>query len=63
VRGAGKSAVDLAQTMRASAQEIAANPRDTANDAFSNLSEFPVRYRWFRRGMRVGAQAERLRRR
>ena len=63
VRGAGKSAVDLAQTMRASAQEIAANPRDTATDTFSNLSEFPARYRWFRRGMRVGAQAERLRRR
>ena len=29
IRGAGKSAVDLAQTVRASAQEIAANPRDT----------------------------------
>lgn len=63
VRGAGKSAVDLAQTVRASAQEIAANPRDTATDAFSNLAEFPARYRWFRRGVRVGARTERLRRR
>jgi hypothetical protein len=60
VREAGKSAVGLAQTMRASAQEMAANPRDTATDAFSNLSDIPARYRWFRRGMRVGSQAQRL---
>lgn len=60
VREAGKSAVGLAQTVRASAQEMAANPRDTATDAFSNLSDIPARYRWFRRGMRVGSQAQRL---
>jgi hypothetical protein len=60
MRDAGKSAVTLAQTMRASAQEMAANPRDTATDAFSNFSDIPARYRWFRRGMRVGAQTARF---
>ena len=62
MRDAGKSAVNFAQTMRASAQEMAANPRDTANDAFSNFADIPARYRWFRRGMRVGAQVGRFQR-
>lgn len=61
VREAGRSAVGLAQTVRVSAQEMAANPRDTATDAFSNLADIPARYRWFRRGMRVGSQTARLR--
>ena len=60
VREAGKSAVGLAQTVRASAQEMATNPRDTATDALSNLSDIPARYRWFRRGMRVGSRAQQL---
>jgi hypothetical protein len=60
VSDARKSAATLAQTMRASAKEVAANPRDTANDAFSNLSDVQARYRWFRRGMRVGAQTARF---
>ena len=60
VREAGKSAVGLAQTVRASAQEVAANPRDAATDALSNLSDIPARYRWFRRGMRVGSRAQQL---
>jgi hypothetical protein len=63
VRDAGRSAVEVAQSMRAGAQEIAANPRDTAADALSNLSDIPARYRWFRRGMRVGMRASQLRRR
>lgn len=62
VRDAGKSAVELAQTVRASAQEMAASPRDTASDALSKISDIPARYRWFRRGVRVGARAARLRR-
>lgn len=60
VSDARKSAVTLAQTMRASAKEAAANPRDTATDAFSNLSDVQARYRWFRRGIRVGAQTARF---
>jgi len=60
VSDARKSAVTLAQTMRASAKEVAANPRDTATDAFSNLSDVQARYRWFRRGIRVGAQTARF---
>jgi hypothetical protein len=52
----------LAQTMRASAIEIAANPRESATDAFSNLSDIQARYRWFLRGMRVGAQTARFQR-
>jgi hypothetical protein len=62
VRDAGRSAAELAQSVRASAQELAANPRDTATDAFSRLSDARARYRWFRRGMRVGARTARLRR-
>ena len=62
MRDAGKSAVDLAQTMRASAQEMAANPRDSATDALSRFSDIPARYRWFRRGIRVGARTARMRR-
>lgn len=60
VSDARKSAVTLAQTMRASAKEVAANPRDTATDAFSNLADVQARYRWFRRGIRVGAQTARF---
>ena len=60
VSDARKSAATLAQTMRASAKEVAANPRDTATDAFSNLSDVQARYRWFRRGIRVGAQTARF---
>ncbi|HEU4782202.1 MAG TPA: hypothetical protein VFS83_02570 [Ktedonobacterales bacterium] len=60
VSDARKSAVTLAQTMRASAKEVAANPRDTATDAFSNLSDVQARYRWFRRGIRVGAKTARF---
>lgn len=62
VRDAGRSAVGAAQSMRASAQELAAKPRDSAADALSNFSDIPARYRWFRRGMRVGMRASRLRR-
>lgn len=62
VRDVGRSAVGVAQSVRASAQELAANPRDTAADALSNVSDIPARYRWFRRGMRVGMRASRLRR-
>lgn len=73
VRDASKSAVGLAQnvrtsaqgmaqTVRASAQEMAANPRDTATDAFSRFADIPARYRWFRRGIRVGMQIGRMRR-
>lgn len=62
MRDAGKSAVELAQTVRASAQEMAANPRDTATDTFSKISDIPARYRWFRRGMRVGSRTAKLRR-
>jgi hypothetical protein len=62
VRDAGRSAVGVAQSVRASAQEIAANPRDSAANALSNLSDIPARYRWFRRGMRAGMRASRLRR-
>lgn len=60
VSDARKSAVTLAQTMRASAKEVAANPRDTATDALSNLSDVQARYRWFRRGIRIGAQTARF---
>ena len=60
VSDARKSAVTLAQTMRASAKEVTANPRNTATDAFSNLSDVQARYRWFRRGIRVGAQTARF---
>src|SRR5690348_7572030 len=61
VSDARKSAATLAQTMRASAKEAAARQRDTATDAFSNLSaDVQARYRWFRRGMRVGAQTARF---
>ncbi len=60
VSDARKSAATFAQTMRASAKEVAANPRDTATDAFSNLADVQARYRWFRRGMRVGAQTARF---
>lgn len=60
VSDARKSAVTLAQTVRASAKEVAANPRDTATDAFSNLADVQARYRWFRRGIRVGAQTARF---
>mgnify|MGYP001556998888 CR=1 FL=1 len=56
----GGTAVTLAQTMRATAKEAAANPRDTATDAFSNLSYVQARYRGFRRGIRVGAQTARF---
>ena len=62
MRDAGKSAVGLAQTMRASAQEVAANPRESATDALSKFSDIPARYRWFRRGIRVGARSARMRR-
>lgn len=61
MRDAGKSAVELAQTMRASALEMAASPREAATDALSNFADIPARYRWFRRGVRVGARAPRLR--
>ncbi len=61
VSDARKSAATLAQTMRASAKEAAARQRDTATDTFSNLStDVQARYRWFRRGMRVGAQTARF---
>ncbi|HEY7342431.1 MAG TPA: hypothetical protein VH591_16270 [Ktedonobacterales bacterium] len=61
VSDARKSAATLAQTMRASAKEVAARQRDTATDTFSNLSaDVQARYRWFRRGMRVGAQTARF---
>jgi hypothetical protein len=61
VSDARKSAVTLAQTMRASAKEVAARQRDSATDAFSNLSDdVQARYRWFRRGIRVGAQTARF---
>jgi len=61
VSDARKSAVTLAQTMRANAKEAAARQRDTATDTFSNLSaDVQARYRWFRRGIRVGAQTARF---
>ncbi len=61
VSDARKSAAMLAQTMRASAKEVAARQRDTATDSFSNLStDVQARYRWFRRGMRVGAKTARF---
>ena len=61
VSDARKSAATLAQTMRASAKEAAARQRDTATEAVSNLSaDVQARYRWFRRGMRVGAQTARF---
>ncbi|HEY1390174.1 MAG TPA: hypothetical protein VGF38_16680 [Ktedonobacterales bacterium] len=64
VSDARKSAATFAQTMRASAKEAAARQRDTATDAFSNLSaDVQARYRWFRRGMRVGAQTARFQKR
>ncbi|HEX6541161.1 MAG TPA: hypothetical protein VF040_05345 [Ktedonobacterales bacterium] len=63
MRDAGNSAVELARTLRASAQEVAANPRESATDAFSRFADMPARYRWFRRGVRVGMQVGRLRRR
>ena len=61
VSDARKSAATLAQTMQSSAKDVAARQRDTATDAISNLSaDVQARYRWFRRGMRVGAQAARF---
>lgn len=61
VNDARKSATTLAQTMRANAKEVAARQRDTATGAFSDLSaDVQARYRWFRRGMRVGAQTARF---
>lgn len=64
VSDARKSAATLAQTMRTSAKEAAARQRDTATDTFSNLSaDVQARYRWFRRGMRVGAQTARFQKR
>jgi hypothetical protein len=60
-KAARKSAATLAQTMRANAKEVAARQRDTASDTLSNLSaDVQARYRWFRRGMRVGAQTARF---
>lgn len=59
--GAGRSAADMAQTMRANAQQLVASPQLMASDAISNFSDIPARYRWFRRGMRVGSRVERLR--
>jgi hypothetical protein len=61
VSDARKSAATLAQTMQSSAKDVAARQRDTATDAISNLSaDVQARYRWFRRGMRVGAQTARF---
>ena len=66
--GAGRSAADMAQTMRANAQQVMTNaqqmvsgPQSMANDAIGNFNDIPARYRWFRRGMRVGSRMERLR--
>jgi len=59
--GAGRSAADMAQTMRANAQQLVASPQLMASDAISNFSDIPARYRWFRRGMRVGSRVERFR--
>jgi hypothetical protein len=59
--GAGRSAADMAQTVRANAQQLVASPQLMASDAISNFSDIPARYRWFRRGMRVGSRVERLR--
>ena len=61
VLGAGRSAADMAQTMRANAQQMVASPQLMASDAISNFADIPARYRWFRRGMRVGSRVERLR--
>lgn len=61
VRGAGRSAADMAQTVRTNAQQLVASPQLMASDAISNFSDIPARYRWFRRGMRVGSQMERVR--
>ena len=59
--GARRSAAEMAQTMRANAQQMVASPQLMATDAMSNFSDIPARYRWFRRGMRVGSRVERLR--
>ena len=61
VRGAGRSAADMAQTVRTNAQQLVASPQLMASDAISNFSDIPARYRWFRRGMRVGSRVERMR--
>lgn len=65
VIGAGRSAADMAQAMRSNAkanvQQMVASPQLMASDAISNFADIPARYRWFRRGMRVGSRVERLR--